>query len=66
MTDPPPFERAFIYARQENQIGGAQNWAQTLFAGGASYLARAANAPQIAAAGFTAAYKDCGVNPTTC
>ena len=48
------------------QIGGTQNFAQTLFAGPTSYIARAANAPQIAAAGFTAAYKDCGVNPTTC
>ncbi|HWB65937.1 MAG TPA: substrate-binding domain-containing protein [Mycobacteriales bacterium] len=48
------------------QAGGTQNWAQTLFVGSNSVIARAANAPLIEAAGFTPAYKDCGVNPTSC
>jgi ABC-type phosphate transport system substrate-binding protein len=48
------------------QPGGAQNWAQALIAGPTSYFARAAQGSEIAAAGFTQAYKDCGVNPTTC
>jgi ABC-type phosphate transport system substrate-binding protein len=48
------------------QAGTTANWATTLFAGATSLIARSTNAPLIAAAGFTAAYKDCGVNPTTC
>jgi ABC-type phosphate transport system substrate-binding protein len=48
------------------QAGGALNFAQTLFAGPDSLIARASNAGLITAAGFTAAYKDCGINPTTC
>lgn len=43
------------------QPGGTQNWAQTLFAGPTSWVARATNAAAISAAGFTPAYKDCGV-----
>ena len=49
------------------QSGGTQNWAQTLISTSTSYFARASTAgSQIAAAGFTQAYKDCGINPTTC
>lgn len=48
------------------QAGGSANFAQTLFAGADSVIARASNAGLIAAAGFTPAYKDCGINPTTC
>jgi ABC-type phosphate transport system substrate-binding protein len=48
------------------QPGGTQNWAQTLLAGGTSYFARSAQGAEIRAAGFTQAYKDCGINPTTC
>jgi hypothetical protein len=48
------------------QPGGTANWAKTLFSGATSFIARSANAPLIADAGFTAAYKDCGVDPTTC
>jgi ABC-type phosphate transport system substrate-binding protein len=48
------------------QPGGTQNWAKTLVAGSTAYFARSAQGPQIVAAGFTQAYKDCGVNPTTC
>jgi ABC-type phosphate transport system substrate-binding protein len=48
------------------QVGGTQNFAQTLFAGSTSLIARASNAGLITAAGFTQSYKDCGVNPTTC
>jgi len=48
------------------QPGGTQNWAKTLVAGATSYFARSAQGPQIVAAGFTQAYKDCGVNPTSC
>lgn len=48
------------------QVGGTKNWAQTLFSGSTSVLGRAANAGLVTAAGFTQAYKDCGINPTTC
>jgi hypothetical protein len=48
------------------QPGSTKNWAQTLFAGTSSWVAKAANAAQISAAGFTPAYIDCGVNPTSC
>lgn len=48
------------------QPGGTLNWARTLFAGPTSWVARPANAAAITAAGFTAAYKDCGVNPPSC
>jgi hypothetical protein len=48
------------------QPGGTLNWAKTLFAGSSSYVARASSAAAITAAGFTPAYVDCGVNPTTC
>lgn len=48
------------------QPGGTENWAQTLFVGSSSWIARASSGAQIAAAGFTQAYKDCGINPTTC
>lgn len=48
------------------QAGGTQNWAQTLISSSTGYFRRAANAPEIAAAGFTQAFIDCGVNPTTC
>ncbi|MGN6607219.1 MAG: substrate-binding domain-containing protein [Jatrophihabitans sp.] len=49
------------------QPGGTNNWAKTFVAGGAtSYFARSAQGPQIAAAGFTQAFKDCGIDPTTC
>jgi ABC-type phosphate transport system substrate-binding protein len=43
------------------QPGGTLNWAQTLFAGTTAWIARAAEAPAIQAAGFTPAYEDCGV-----
>jgi hypothetical protein len=48
------------------QTGGTENFAQTLFAGANSVVARASNAALITKAGFTQDYKDCGVNPTTC
>jgi hypothetical protein len=48
------------------QPGSAQNWAQALLSTSTSYFARSAQAGEITAAGFTQAYKDCGVNPTTC
>jgi ABC-type phosphate transport system substrate-binding protein len=48
------------------QTGGTQNWANTLVGSSTSYFARSAQAPEISAAGFTQAYKDCGVNPTSC
>lgn len=48
------------------QSGSTQNWAQALISTSTSYFARSAQAPEIQAAGFTAAWKDCGVNPTTC
>jgi ABC-type phosphate transport system substrate-binding protein len=48
------------------QTGGTQNFAKTLFSGATSFIARSANAPLISSAGFTAAYKDCGVDPSTC
>lgn len=46
--------------------GSTQTFAQTLFDGRTSYAARAAQSSSYAAAGFTQAYKDCGINPTTC
>ena len=48
------------------QPGGTQNFAQALISTSTSYFARAAQGPELAAAGFTQAWKDCGVNPTTC
>ena len=48
------------------QTGGTGNWATVLFAGSASVIAKSANKPQIQFAGFTPAYKDCGVNPASC
>jgi hypothetical protein len=48
------------------QSGGTQNWAQTLFTTSTSVVQKAANAPLFSAAGFTQAFKDCGINPTTC
>lgn len=48
------------------QPGSANNWAQALISTPTSYFARSAQGPEIAAAGFTQAYVDCGVNPTTC
>ena len=48
------------------QAGSAQNYAQALFAGKASFIARSSSAPLLAAAGLTQAYIDCGINPTSC
>jgi hypothetical protein len=48
------------------QTGGSQNWAQALISSPTSYFARSAQGPEIVAAGFTQAYKDCGINPTSC
>lgn len=49
------------------QAGGTQNWAQTLISSSTSFFARSLTAgPEVSAAGFTQAWKDCGVNPTTC
>lgn len=48
------------------QPSSAQNFAQVLFSTPTSLIARASNGPLIVAAGFTQAYKDCGINPTTC
>lgn len=49
--------------------GSALNIAQTLFDdgnGNSPYISRASEAGAITAAGFTPAYKNCGVNPTSC
>jgi ABC-type phosphate transport system substrate-binding protein len=48
------------------QPGGSKNWAQTLFVGATSVIGSTLNAGLYTAAGFTQAYKDCGINPTTC
>jgi hypothetical protein len=55
------------------QPGGSLNWAQTLFAGAVvggvtiKPTIQSTNGQNaIAFAGFTPAYKDCGINPTTC
>ena len=58
------------------QPGGAFNYIQTLFAGAAPtaanpagltpYIETSKAATQIKAAGFTPAYNDCGINPTSC
>jgi phosphate transport system substrate-binding protein len=48
------------------QSGTSQTFAQVLFSLPTSLIARASNAPLVAAAGFTQAYKDCGINPTSC
>ncbi len=49
------------------QPGSSANWATTLFVGAGSYMARSTTGgPLVRAAGFTSAYKDCGINPTGC
>ena len=48
------------------QVGGTQNWAQALISTSVSYFARSAQGPEITAAGFTQAWKDCGINPASC
>lgn len=45
--------------------GSTLNWAQTLFIGANSWVARASSKSLIAAAGFTPAYADCGYDPTS-
>jgi hypothetical protein len=45
--------------------GSSLNWAQTLFLGPNSWVARASNKPLLESAGFTAAYADCGYDPTS-
>jgi ABC-type phosphate transport system substrate-binding protein len=46
--------------------GGTQNMATSLFSGGASAIRSASGRAELAQAGFTALYKDCGINPATC
>jgi hypothetical protein len=50
--------------------GGTKNFAHTLFddggTGSATFIGRGSSAALIAAAGLTQAYKNCGVDPTTC
>ncbi len=43
-----------------SQPGGTKNWVNDVLKGATSWIARAANAPDIAAAGFTANYADLG------
>ena len=48
------------------QPGAAANFVAALFTNSQSAIRSASGQSEIAAAGFTAAYKDCGINPTTC
>ncbi|HVY08632.1 MAG TPA: substrate-binding domain-containing protein [Mycobacteriales bacterium] len=58
--------QADLASKTPLQPGGTENWAQTLFTGSTSWIARSSQASAYAAAGFTQAYKDCGINPGTC
>ncbi|MBN9620237.1 MAG: substrate-binding domain-containing protein, partial [Actinobacteria bacterium] len=48
------------------QPGSTQTWVSALITSGASAIRSASGKAEIQAAGFTAAYKDCGINPTAC
>ena len=49
------------------QVGGTKNFVQTFLTGGNSAVwTSGAAQSEIVAAGFTPAFKDCGLNPTTC
>jgi ABC-type phosphate transport system substrate-binding protein len=48
------------------QVGGTQNFAVALFSSATSWIARSAQKPLITSAGFTQAWKDCGIDPTSC
>jgi hypothetical protein len=45
--------------------GSSLNFANTLFIGANSWVARPSNGPLLTAAGFTPAYADCGIDPTS-
>ncbi|HVV77322.1 MAG TPA: substrate-binding domain-containing protein [Mycobacteriales bacterium] len=57
---------ADLSGRYPIQPGATENWAQYLFASRSSWIARSTQSTAYSAAGLTQAYKDCGVNPTTC
>jgi ABC-type phosphate transport system substrate-binding protein len=60
------FRQSDLGSHTAFQAGGKQNLIQTFFSGTNPYFKSAAGQALITAAGATAAYKDCGVNPTSC
>ena len=46
--------------------GGTQNFVTALFTGTQSAIRSASGKGELQQAGFNPAYKDCGINPTSC
>jgi ABC-type phosphate transport system substrate-binding protein len=60
------FRQSDLASTKPFQAGGTKNLIQTFFSGTSPYFKSAAGQALVAAAGATPAYKDCGVNPTSC
>jgi ABC-type phosphate transport system substrate-binding protein len=60
------FRQSDLASTKPFQPGGTKNLIQTFFSGTSPYFKSAAGQALVQVAGATPAFKDCGVNPTSC